>query len=93
MNNIREYLQALYNTLREMKGDRYNYKDYKWKLGVSIIDELKISNFHTVIETVEQTFLFGIEVEMDIVNPYNVQLFEDITNKICIEAAGKEVKE
>lgn len=84
MNNIREYLQALYNTLREMKGVSYNYKDYKWLLGAAIIDELKLSNFHTVIETVEPIFLFGIEIEIDIKNPYNIQLFEDITNKIRI---------
>ena len=30
----------------------------------------------------EFTTLFGITVEIDYKNPYNVQLYEDITNKI-----------
>lgn len=82
MNNINEYLKALYIALIATKGNSYNYNDYKWVLGAAILDELKISNFHTIIEPSEPIFLFGIAVEIDCSNPYNVQLFEDITNKI-----------
>lgn len=71
MNNIKEYMRALYNALRTTKGNSYNYNDYKWVLGTAILDELKISDFYTIPVPI---FLFGIVVEIDYSNPYNVQL-------------------
>lgn len=82
-----KYLETLYHTLRENKHrnlELFNSNKYKWKLGVEIANILNILDNQVV--TQEKTrYLFGIEVEIDYKNPYNVQLYEDITNQIAIE--------
>lgn len=84
-----EYLECLYNTLRTAKGGKYDYRDYKWVLGNEIFQEIykTICIQNTVSMYDEPTFLFGIEVEIDRINPYTLKLYEDITNKISIPYA------
>ena len=77
----KQFLQIIYNTLRACRPN-YNANDYKWRLGVKVIGE-----FYNlfVINTNEKRTLYGIDVEIDYLNPYNLQLFEDITNKIAVD--------
>lgn len=85
-NKTLKRLEALYYTLRQMKGQNYRSEDYNWRLGTKVISELKLSNYLINTSTIgEPMFLFGLNVEVDYINPYNVQLFEDITNKIALE--------
>ena len=76
-----EFLECLYNTLRDAKKEKYDYRDYKWVLGNEIFQE--IYKYIYTQNYNEPTFLFGIEVEIDKINPYTLKLYEDITNKIC----------
>ena len=89
-----EHLKILYFTLRQMKEQNREYfrdSEYKWVLGTAVIQELKLQDPYRLAE-VEPMYLFGIVVEADYVNPHNVQLFEDITNKIAVKV-DKEVHE
>lgn len=85
--SLYKYLEMLYHTLRENKHQNlelFNSNKYKWKLGVEIANILNILDNQVV--TQEKTrYLFGIEVEIDYENSYNVQLYEDITNKIVTD--------
>lgn len=81
-----EYLKCLYSTLRDVKKEKYDYRDYKWVIGYEILQEIykpiyiqnRVSSYN------EPTYLFGIEVEIDRINPYTIKLYEDTTNKISI---------
>lgn len=82
------FIQALYCTLRECRLN-YNANDYKWRLGEAVIADIERQDnifFNTVANNKEnkKRTLYGIDVEIDYCNPYNLQLFEDITNKIAI---------
>lgn len=87
-----EYLECLYNTLRDAKKEKYDYRDYKWVLGHEIFQEIYkcIYTQNRVSRYNEPTFLFGIEVEIDKINPYTLKLYEDITNKISIPYTENE---
>ena len=83
------FTQVLYNTLRECRPN-FDASEYKWRLGAAVIGEFKRqfdSNLFIINETEKRT-LYGIDVEIDYLNPYNIQLFEDITNKIAVEYKG-----
>lgn len=82
------FINILYHTLRQVKGFRYDSKDYKWRLGQAIVDEY-INDIRQPSEF-EVATLYGIEVELDYHNPHNLQLFEDITNKVAIDMRGEE---
>lgn len=82
MNSI-EYINALYDTLRTLKGREYKAEDYKWKLGAKVIYDIQPHEF-THKTANEKMTMFGIEVEIDYINPNKLQLFEDITNKVSI---------
>lgn len=85
--SLYKYLETLYHTLREIKHQNlelFNSNKYKWKLGIEAANILKICNNSITIQEKTQ-YLFGIEVEIDYKNPYNIQLYEDITNEIAIE--------
>lgn len=84
-----DYLNCLYNTLRDARRGKYDYRDYKWVIGYEILQEIykPIYIQNTVSSYNEPTFLFGIEVEIDRINPYTIKLYEDITNKISITSA------
>ena len=87
-----EYLRILYFTLRQMKEQNREYfrdSEYKWVLGTAVIQELKLQDPYRLAEP-EPVFLFGIVVEVDYANPHNVQLFEDITNKIAVKVTKEE---
>lgn len=85
MDSTIEYLSALYYTLREMKRESYKPEEYKWRLGVKVIRDIDLLAFNAFINRDEPLYLYGIVVEIDYTNPNNVQLFEDITNKIYID--------
>jgi hypothetical protein len=85
MDSTIEYLNALYYTLREMKRESYKPEEYKWRLGVKVIRDIDLQAFNIFINIDEPLYLYGIVVEKDYTNPNNVQLFEDITNKIYID--------
>ena len=81
------FTRALYNTLRACRPN-YNANDYKWRLGSAVIGELErqYNNFYCFsINTNEKKTLYGIDVEIDYLSPYNIQLFEDITDKIAVD--------
>lgn len=85
--SLYKYLETLYHTLREIKHrnlELFNSNKYKWKLGIEAANMLKILNNSITIQEKTQ-YLFGIEVEIDYKNPYNIQLYEDITNKIALK--------
>jgi hypothetical protein len=81
------HLNMLY-ALAQEKAWRYrstfNPDDYKWVLGVKVIHDLEISQHYSYIAkcAYENIVLFGIPVEVDVINPDNVQLWENITDKI-----------
>lgn len=84
-----EYLKCLYNTLISAKKEKYDYRDYKWVLGYEIFQEIYKNIYiqNTVSSYNESTYLFGIELEIDKINPYTLKLYENITNKISITSA------
>lgn len=91
MDKTIEYLKTLYFTLREMKKQkRENFKssEYKWRLGAELVKELMEKDIYRLECLTEPKVLFGIVVEIDYFNPWNVQLYEDITNKIAIDVGN-----
>ena len=90
MDSTIEYLSALYYTLREMKRESYKPEEYKWRLGVKVIRDIDLRAFNIFINIDEPLYLYGIVVEKDYINPDNVQLFEDITNKIGIKSEAEK---
>jgi hypothetical protein len=86
-----EHVKALYNTLRIQKSRDFNPEDYFWKIGGAVIYDLaQYTNYEKFDEPL---LLFGIKVEIDLKYLKNVQLFEDITNKIAIPYADFVVLE
>lgn len=85
------FVRVLYNTLRACRPN-YNANDYKWILGVAVLRELERQYDLYVINTSDKRTLkrtlYGIDVDIDHLNPYNLQLFEDITNKIAVDEKG-----
>lgn len=81
-----EYVTLLYNTLIDTRKEKYDYKDYKWVIGYEIFEEIYKTIYiqNTVSSYNKPTYLFGIEVEIDRINPYTIQLYVDITDKISI---------
>lgn len=73
----------------ESQGITFKREDYKWVLGVRVIHDLEESYNPTpydryVLELYpnKQRTLFGIALEADYKNPNNIQLWENITNKL-----------
>ena len=82
------FIQALYLSLRKSRPN-YNANYYKWRLGAAVLGEFERQyNNLFAINISEKTTLYGIDVEIDYLNPYNIQLFEDITNKIAVNEKG-----
>ena len=80
-----DYLECLYNTLRDAKKGKYDYRDYKWVLGYEVFEEIHKHIYPQYISiNSKPMFLFNIEIEIDRINPYTLKLYEDITNKISI---------
>lgn len=80
------HLQMLFDfaACRSRKlGFPFRKEEYKWILGIKILEELKMKTCELTVEIPEGPMtLFGIAVEIDHENPNNIQLWEDITNKI-----------
>lgn len=81
------HLNLLY-VLAQERGERerhsFNSDDYKWILGIKVICDLDMMHHYSYCtENIgEPKTLFGIKVDIDYQNPYNVQLWENITNKL-----------
>lgn len=76
-------LMSLAEARTEKLGIPFKREDYKWILGVRVINDINISNalVMTACQDCPRT-LYGIVVEADHANPNNVQLWENITNKV-----------
>lgn len=88
------FTEILYFALRKIRKD-FNPNDYKWVLGAGIIYELDVHYGHHIAEDyifrpAEKTTLYGIPVEVDMENPHQLKLFEDITNKITYPESEAE---
>ena len=74
-------LLSLAKCRAESQGIPFKREDYKWVLGVKTYYKLEL-NYHFNIVYNEPRMLFGIVVELDYHNPDNIQLCENITNKL-----------
>lgn len=85
MNVFFKEVEKIYKDLRASRPD-YNKDEYKWRLGVAFINKIEheFDLFRYVDCTGVKHTLFGIEVEIDYLNPWIVQIFEDITDKIAV---------
>ena len=85
-NRAIEYLYTLLNSAEmrtEKLGIPFKREDYKWVLGVRVINDIDTSmDFIRSIYPNQLRTLFGIVVEADYHDPDNVQLWENITNKV-----------
>lgn len=76
-------LLDLANARTERFGIPFRREDYKWVLGVKVIHELENNTYYVMAEFPDrQRTLFGVVVEADYANPNNIQLWENITNKV-----------
>ncbi len=67
----------------ERLGIPFKREEYKWVLGVKVIHELETNTHYVMSEFPDRPrTLFGVVVEADYVNPNNIRLLEDITNKV-----------
>ena len=83
------HLKIVYYTLRQMKQqnrENYDPDEYKWNLGIKVIGIINSESMKPIeLSSDEAPTLFGIKVDINYVNPNNLQLFEDITNKISVK--------
>lgn len=80
-----KYLHGLLWTLEKMKGREYRSTDYKLVLGINLV---KAIGEHPVIKVADLNkpiYFYGVEVKIDYKNVTNIQIFEDITNKIALD--------
>ena len=79
---VKEMIQALFIALQE-EYPNFQTNDFIWRLGTETLKELGFdeelfeSKYTYTIAT-----LFGISIEVDFLNPNNLQLLWDITEKI-----------
>ena len=67
----------------EKLGIPFKREEYKWVLGVNVINDIDITeNLVMAVYPDQPRTLFGIVVEADFHNPNNIQLWENITNKV-----------
>lgn len=77
------FLFALAQDKSERLGIYFNPDDYKWVLGIHVVSDLEYNNhYYTVSGQDCPRTLFGIVVEIDYHNPDNIQLWENITDKL-----------
>lgn len=78
-----QLLRLLAKERTELAGYTFRESDYRWRLGIAVLSDLQIKNriyMRQEFDTVPM--LFGIAVDVDYVNPDNVQLWENIVNKL-----------
>lgn len=82
----REHLKTLLDFAicrTEKLGIPFRDEDYKWLLGIKVINDLMMDNVYQIsVNPDRMRTLFGIAVEPDFHNPDNIQLWENITNKV-----------
>lgn len=88
------FTETLYFTLRKTRKD-FNPNDFRWELGAAVIYDLDVNYGYRIAEDyifrpVEKTTLFGIPVDVNMENPHQLKLYEDITNKIAIPESEVE---
>lgn len=80
-----QFISGLYNGLRMCRPD-YNASDYKWIIGKAVMNEIEDKTKYRLPPILEDTAtLYGIKVEVDNINRYDIKLYENITNKIDVE--------
>lgn len=81
-----EYLYKLLDLAEartEKAGVAFKREDYKWVLGIKVICDIDTrKEYVNALYPDQPATLFGVTVERDYANPDNVQLWENITNKI-----------
>ena len=91
MNNIVMDSGTIIGTLEHMrlllclakqKDIHYRADDYKWKIGAKILSEISSKDLLFRVSSDTKPQLFGIDVEIDYVNPENVQLWKNVTNDL-----------
>ena len=85
--NSAMFIRGLYNGLRICRPN-YNASDYKWLIGKAVMNEFEEqqNNKYRLLPIFEYTAtLYGIKVEVDNINRYDIKLYENITNKIDVE--------
>ena len=60
--------------------DFYTQK-YLWRLGAYVLNNIEVA-CNLIFNSDGPTTLFGIVVEPDYVNPYNIQLWKNITEEV-----------
>ena len=79
-NETIRHLGAL-RSLAELKNKHYQPCNYKWVLGVEVINDIVNElYFHRGIDM--PMSLFGIPVQRDYENPKNIELWQNITNEL-----------
>jgi hypothetical protein len=73
---------SLLHCLAQQKDIHYRADDYKWKIGVKILSEISSKDIWFRVSSDTKPQLFGIDVEIDYVNPENVQLWKNVTNDL-----------
>ena len=66
----------------ESLGIPFKKEDFKWVLGAEILYGIQTSEGYLSASSVAPYTLFGVDVVEDYVNPKNIQLYENITNKL-----------
>ena len=80
--STKEKTQALFIALQK-KYPNFLANDFKWVLGTERLEELGMGNgIFTEEHIYSVATLFGIPVEVDVIDPYKLQLLWDITDKI-----------
>ncbi len=81
-----KHLVLLYNLAKKRAYDNrdgYFPEGYRWRLGIQVLSDLqKDYYFLRNSDPTVKPMLFDIPVDIDYENPENVQLWEDITNKL-----------
>ena len=79
-------LKSLFCALLSKKGF-LKKEDYEFRLGYKVINKMVSLlvpelNWEIGEKGNEEPMLFGIKVHVDFVNPWNVQLYQDITREV-----------
>lgn len=86
--NSAMFIRGLYNGLRLCRPD-YNADNYKWIIGKAVMNEFEEQNKYMLLP-IHTATLYGIKVEVDHINRYDIKLYENITNKIDVEKDKNE---
>jgi hypothetical protein len=75
--------QLYYIRCGALKNDKaFNEDNYKWCLGVGVINEIDVAKNIIHYNQDEKRTLFGIAVDIDYHNSFRMELWKNITNDI-----------